>query len=125
MRAWPALAEYGTDYAFRPSWLVMGLKGTFDPELAGDISRTYLLLVDEEAFTVRIDSGTIDITQAEGDADVAVAMDAATLHEIGAGELTAREAIDSGRAVVEKGDPEEVVAFAGFLKLPSEAAAPA
>ena len=58
-------------------------------------------------------------------ADVAVAMDADTLLEIGAGKLTAEEAIDQGRAVVEKGDTDEVLAFASCLTLPTEAPAPA
>lgn len=63
----------------------------------------------------------------EGDHDVAVALDSDTLLDIGSGKLTAREAIDRGRAVVEKGDPEEVVAFASFLRLPTrdEVAVPA
>ena len=124
----PLLAE-AEGHSFRPSWLILGIQGTFNPEMARDVTRTYLLRVDDEVFTIRLDRGEIDVTQGEGegDHDVAVCLDADTLLEVGSGKLSARDALDSGRATVEKGDPEDVVAFASFLRLPTEAevAAPA
>jgi DNA-binding HxlR family transcriptional regulator len=117
----PLLADPDPDDSFRPGWLLMGLRTTFNPELAAGIRRTYLIRVEEEAFTVRLDDGAIDVIQGEGSADAAVALDADTLLEIGSGKLGAQEAIDAGRAVVEKGDPQELVAFASFLKLPTAA----
>jgi DNA-binding HxlR family transcriptional regulator len=116
----PLLAE-AEGHSFRPSWLILGIQGTFNPEVARDVTRTYLLRVEEEVFTIRMDRGEIDVSQGEGDHDVAVSLDPDTLLEVGSGKLSARDAIDSGRATVEKGDPEEVVAFASFLRLPTEA----
>jgi DNA-binding HxlR family transcriptional regulator/putative sterol carrier protein len=120
----PLLGSPTRGESFRPGWLLTGLRAVFDPERAAGVRRTYVLKVDGEAFSVRIDDGAIEVEQGEESAaDVAVAMDSQTLLAIGAGTLCAEEAMESGAAVVEKGDPAEVVALVGMLQLPAADAA--
>jgi DNA-binding HxlR family transcriptional regulator len=113
------LGARSEDDRYRPGWLFNGLRAAFDPEAARGVSRTYRLTVDDEVFTVLVADGALDVKQGEtAEPDVAMALDSDTLMAISAGEVTPGEAVDSGRIVVELGDPAEVVGFTAFLKLP-------
>jgi len=108
---------------YRPAWLVNGLRAAFEPEAARGVRRSYRLTVDDEVFDIRIDDGTIEVVPGPGaPVDVAMVTDSETLLGIGAGQLTADEAIAKGRVVIEEGDPGEALALAGLLRLPADAA---
>lgn len=114
----------GPRTSFRPGWLVTTIRALFDPALAAGLHRTYRLVIDDEAFTVRIDDGALDVApDSEGEADLVLSADSDTVLDIASGELAAEDAIDRGRVNIEHGDAAEAVAFAGMLRLP--AAAPA
>jgi DNA-binding HxlR family transcriptional regulator len=111
---------------YRPAWLFNSLRAVFDPAAAKDIRRTYRLRVDGDAFTVRVDDGTLAVDQGEtAEPDVAMALDSDTLMAVAGGDLTPAEAIEAGRVTVEAGDPAEALAFAGLLELPAGRAAAA
>jgi DNA-binding HxlR family transcriptional regulator len=110
--------------SFRPGWLVTGMRAMFDPEAAARVRRSYRLQVDDDVFTIRIDHGTIDVVQGEeGATDLALSTDSDTVLAISSGQLTAEEAVDRGRVSVDRGDPAEVIAFAGMMRLPAGAPA--
>jgi DNA-binding HxlR family transcriptional regulator len=107
---------------FRPGWLVTGLGALFNPEAAAGVRRSYRLNVDGESFLIRVADGTIEVAQGtDAPADVVMATDSDTLLAIGAGELSAEDAVAQGRVLVEHGDPGEVVALAGLMRLPAAA----
>jgi DNA-binding HxlR family transcriptional regulator/putative sterol carrier protein len=109
--------------SYRPAWLVNGLRAAFEPEAARGVRRSYRLTVDDEVLDIRIDDGTIEVVPGPGaPVDVAMVTDSETLLGIGAGQLTADEAIAKGRVVIEEGDPGEALALAGLLRLPADAA---
>jgi DNA-binding HxlR family transcriptional regulator/putative sterol carrier protein len=109
--------------SFRPAWMVNGLRAAFEPEAARGVRRSYRLTVDDEVLDIRIDDGTIEVVPGPGaPVDVAMVTDSETLLGIGAGQLTADEAIAKGRVVIEEGDPGEALALAGLLRLPADAA---
>jgi DNA-binding HxlR family transcriptional regulator/putative sterol carrier protein len=108
---------------YRPAWLFNSLRAAFDASAAKGVHRTYRLRVDDEAFTVRVDGGTLAVDQGEtAEPDVAMALDSDTLMAVAGGELTAAEALETARVRLEVGDPAEALAFAGLLKLPGRAA---
>lgn len=117
------LGAPGEEERFRPAWLLNGLRAAFDPDAAKGVRRVYRLRVDGDAYTVRVDDGTLAVDQGEtAAADVAMALDSKTLMAVSGGALTAGEAIDDGRVVVEAGDPDEALGFAGLLRLPARLA---
>jgi DNA-binding HxlR family transcriptional regulator len=104
---------------YRPAWLLTSLRAAFDPEAAAGLRRTYLLRVDDSAFTLRVDDGTLAVTQGEtAPADVAVALDSATLLELAGGELTLERATAAGRIEIEAGEMGDLAGFAGLWRLP-------
>jgi DNA-binding HxlR family transcriptional regulator len=123
------LARWGVDLLgdpsgleFRPGWLVTALRAMFIPEAAGGITRTIRLRVDEEAFSIRVNDGTLSVEQGEGPSpDLEVVTDADTVLAISSGELAAEEAVAEGRVEVPEGRPEEAVAFASWIRLPAPA----
>jgi DNA-binding HxlR family transcriptional regulator len=120
----PLLGSPTPGESFRPGWLLIGLRAVFDPERAAGVRLSCVLRVDGQAFTARIHDGAIDVVQEEDPApDLALSLDPDTMLAIGAGELSAEEALDQGRLEVEKGEREQVLAFAAWLSLPAGAPA--
>lgn len=128
------LARWGIDLmglpsdadAYRPGWLLTGMKAAFKPETAVGVRRAYRLRVDDDVFTVRVDDGQLDVSQGEsGDADVEIALDSDALLAISAGQLEPGEAVASGRMRVEGASAEEATALAELFHLPGAALAAA
>ena len=113
------LAEPGEKDVFRTSWLVTSLRAGFRPEMAAGVHRAYRLVVDGQPFTARVADGAIDARAGdEGEVDVEVNLDEATLKAIASGQLAAADAVAQGRVHVEKGEPAEAIAFAGMIAGP-------
>ena len=65
------LGEPGPEDRFRPSWLITGVRAAFDPQLAGELRRSYRVDVEDDSFVIRIDRGRIVVER--GDPAEAVA----------------------------------------------------
>src|SRR3954451_20882490 len=118
------LGEPGPDDRFRPGWLVTTLRALFDPKLARGLTRAYRLQVDDEVFAIRIDDGELEVHHGDiARPDISLVMDSGTVLAVGAGELSAENAINQGRIAVERGDGGEALAFVGMIRLPVAAAA--
>ena len=88
--------------AFRPGWLLMALKVSFDPAHAADLDAVYQLTVSDEPFTVRISGGSIDVARGYAtDADVAIHTDQDTLLALANGTLSPGKAIKGGDLRIE------------------------
>lgn len=97
--------------AFRPGWLLMALKVSFDPSRAADLNAVYQLTVSDEIFTVRIHRGSIDVRRGDtADADVAICTDQDTLLALANGTRSSGEAIKRGDLRIE-GDIEAARAW--------------
>ena len=108
---------------YRPAWLLTSLRAAFEPDAATGLRRTYRLRVDNKVFTVRVDDGTLEVTQGEtAEPDVAIALDSATLLALSGGELDIDGAVVGDRVQVERGDRAEVARFARLWRLPATAA---
>jgi DNA-binding HxlR family transcriptional regulator/putative sterol carrier protein len=109
---------------FRPSWVLLGMRATFDAEAAAGVSETYELHIDGETFHARVEDGTVDIRQGPApEPDVAMELDPDTFLAVGTRELAAEDAIASGRIRL-TGDEEAALRCARLFALP-EAEAPA
>ncbi len=89
-----------------PEWGLNALPALFNPYAARGLTETYVLKVDDDVFTARIENGELhaEVGAAE-DADVTFEVDMPTFFALATGELAPEEAVASGRARVE-GDPE-------------------
>ena len=89
-----------------PEWGVNALPALFNAEAARGLTETYVLEIDEDVFTARLENGSLEASLgAAVDADVLVETDMDTFFALTSGELEPREAVKSGRARVE-GDVE-------------------
>ena len=60
--------------------MVLALPTLFDPEAAGELAATVALVVDEQAFGVRVSDGRLEVTRGDAEpADAAITTDPATL----------------------------------------------
>jgi DNA-binding HxlR family transcriptional regulator len=88
--------------AFRPGWLLMGLKVSFDPAHAEGVDAVYELIVSDEPFTIGIHGGSIDVRRGYAiDADVAICTDQDTLLALANATLSPTEAIKRGDLRIE------------------------
>jgi DNA-binding HxlR family transcriptional regulator len=87
------------DDAFRPHWLVLGLRGMLRPDGTADVQLDVEFDLDSgERVRVRIDHGALTyVEEPERDPDVVVHSDLSTLAAIADGSLPSREAIRVGR----------------------------
>jgi len=97
-----SLGPPGPDDELYPEWGVNALPALFNAEAARGLTETYVLRIDGDAFTARIENGALDATVGAGeDADVVVETDMKTFFRLASGELALSEAAKSGRARVE------------------------
>jgi hypothetical protein len=97
------LGPRSEDEAFRPHWLVIGLRGVLRADRAADVTlEVDFDLRNSERVRVRIDHGTLThVPDPERDPDVVVRGDLATLAAIADGSLPSRTAIRDRRLRVE------------------------
>src|SRR6266540_1580357 len=97
-----SLGPPGPDDELYPEWGVNALPALFKAEIARGLTETYVLHVDDDVFSARIENGALDATVgADEDADVVVETDMKTFFRLASGELALSEAAKSGRARVE------------------------
>jgi DNA-binding HxlR family transcriptional regulator/putative sterol carrier protein len=103
---------------FRPGWVLLGMRATFDGEAAAGLSETYELRIDGETFHAQVEDGTVDIRQGPApEPDVAVELDSETFLAVGRRELAPEEAIASGRVRL-TGDAQAALRCARLFALP-------
>jgi DNA-binding HxlR family transcriptional regulator/putative sterol carrier protein len=102
------LGPPGPDDELYPEWGVNAFAALFDPEAARGVTETYVLKIDDDVFTARIEDGHLEATcGAAEDPDVRVETDIQTFFPLVAGDLAPAEAVEQGRAKIE-GDPDAV-----------------
>jgi DNA-binding HxlR family transcriptional regulator/putative sterol carrier protein len=102
------LGPPGPDDELYPEWGVNAFAALFDPEAARDLTATYVLKIDDDVFTARIEDGHLEATcGAAEDPDVRVETDIETFFPLVAGDLAPAEAVEQSRARIE-GDPKAV-----------------
>ncbi len=129
-----ALARWGMNFldepdpkdAYRPEWLLTGLRGTFDPAAAAGLHEIYEIRVDDFVFHAAVDDGTLDLVEGPAREPTLVAnLDAGTLLALGTGRISADEAVRSG-AVHLLGDRDAfgrcVAVLNGNRKIPAHPA---
>jgi DNA-binding HxlR family transcriptional regulator len=134
-----ALARWGArtlglprrDDDLAADWGLQAFPALFYPERARSVTETYVIRVDDDVFTVRLQDGHLSTELgAAAEADLDVATDMATFFALASGELPPREAIEQGRVRLE-GDAEtlarcfRIFSFAPRLATPARTSAPA
>ncbi|MGH3018048.1 MAG: winged helix-turn-helix transcriptional regulator [Gaiellaceae bacterium] len=96
------LGPPGPDDELYPEWGVNACSALFSPEAARGLTETYVLRVDGDAFSVRLQNGSMHAsTGVVEDADVEVDMDMPTFFRLTGGDVTPDEAFEQGIVTVE------------------------
>lgn len=104
MRTLPPTRE---DRAFRPHWLVVGLRARFEAQAARGITESYEFRIDGEAVRVDVRDGEADAQMGPAvDPAVVITADADSFLALTAGAITADEAVRRGARV--EGDPAAI-----------------
>jgi DNA-binding HxlR family transcriptional regulator len=102
------LGPPGPEDELYPEWGVNAFAALFDPEAARGLTETYVLKIDDDTFTARIDDGHLEAScGAAENADVRVETDIETFFPLVAGELDPSEAVKQQRARID-GEPDAV-----------------
>jgi DNA-binding HxlR family transcriptional regulator len=89
-----------------PEWGLSAFPALLYPERARGLTETYVIRVDDDAFTVRLVDGRLHVgIGATENADLDVATDVATFFALASGGLPPRDAIEQGLVRLD-GDPE-------------------
>jgi DNA-binding HxlR family transcriptional regulator len=97
-----SLGPPGPDDELYPEWGVNAFPALFNSEEARGLTETYVLKIDDDVFTARVENGSLEASMgAANDADVVVELDMETFFELTGGELEPGDAVKSGRARVE------------------------
>jgi DNA-binding HxlR family transcriptional regulator len=94
-----------------PEWGLNAFRALLYPERARGLTETYVLRIDDDAFTVRLVDGRLKVDiGAVAEPDLEIATDMATFFELASGDLPPREALEARRLRIE-GDPEALERF--------------
>jgi DNA-binding HxlR family transcriptional regulator/putative sterol carrier protein len=86
----------------QPTWAMVALQSSLQPEAASGPRETYEFRVDGELFQVRVEGGEAEARRGSAaDPDLIVSGDTETLLSIAAGRLAPAEAVDTGAIRVE------------------------
>ncbi len=99
--------------ALNPEWGLDAFPALLYPERARGVTETTVIVVDDTAFTVRLDDGhlTVEIGEAADDADLVARTDLATMFELASGDLHPTDAVADGRVELETGDTASLTRF--------------
>jgi DNA-binding HxlR family transcriptional regulator len=97
-----SLGPPGPEDELYPEWGVNAFAALFNPEAARGLTEAYVLKIDGDAFTARLENGLLEaVVGAAEDADVTVELDIKAFFALVSGELAPREAVKCGRARVD------------------------
>jgi DNA-binding HxlR family transcriptional regulator len=120
-----SLGPPGPDDELYPEWGVNAFPALFNAEAARGLTETYVLKIDGDVFTARIENGSLEASMGGADdADVVVELDMETFFALTGGELEPRDAVKSGRARVD-GDRAVLERCFKVLSLTPRVGAPA
>jgi DNA-binding HxlR family transcriptional regulator len=98
-----------------PDWGLNAFPALFYPERARGLSETYVVRVDDDAFTVRLADGHLRVAVgATADPDLEIVTDMATFFALASGDLPPRAALDSGDVRID-GDADVLDRFFGVF----------
>jgi DNA-binding HxlR family transcriptional regulator len=107
--------EQSTVDAVRPRWGFLAAETMLRPERVGEVDEDYELHVDGEVFRIEVRDGRAVTAAGRADtASVVATADAVTLVRLGAGQLSASDAIDAGELTM-SGPSEAVGRFRRLL----------
>ncbi|MFC0549062.1 winged helix-turn-helix transcriptional regulator [Kutzneria chonburiensis] len=87
--------------AVRPRWGFLAAETRLRAERAGDVDEDYEFHVDDEVFRIEVRAGQVRAAAGRaGEASVVVKVDAVTLVRLGAGQLTADDALAAGELTI-------------------------
>jgi len=96
---------------FDHEWGLEAFRALLYPERARGMTGTYVMVVDEDAFTVRLDDGRLAVELgAATDAQLVAEMPFATFYELASGDLPPQSALDDGHIKL-TGEPEQLARF--------------
>ena len=96
------LGPPGPDDELYEEWGVNGLPALFTPEAARGLTETYVLRIEGDTFTARVEDGRLHVSVgAAEDADVTIETDMATFFRLTGQELSADDALEQGLVTVE------------------------
>jgi DNA-binding HxlR family transcriptional regulator len=88
-----SLGPPGPDEEFYPDWGLNAFAALFDPDAARGLTETYVVRIDGDMYTVRLDDGRLDVAIGETeDADLDVKMDRKTFYGLVSGGLAPKDA---------------------------------
>lgn len=100
---------------FYPDWGLNAFAALFDPAAARDLNRTYVVRVDEDAYSVQLADGKVHVEIGASDqAELDFATDRETFFGLASGELDPRAALAEGRVKLEQG---KAAALEGFFEV--------
>ena len=107
-----SLPPPGRKDEFYPEWGLNAFAALFDEEAARGLTESYVLRVDDDAYTVRLVEGRLDIEpSASEEVDLDAAMDQKTFFRLASRELVPTDALAEGAVKLEAGDPETLERF--------------
>jgi DNA-binding HxlR family transcriptional regulator len=96
---------------FDHEWGLSAFPALLYPERAYGMTATYVMVVDEDAFTIRLDDGRLGVELGVAtDAQLIAEMAFATFYELASGDLAPQATLDDGRVKL-TGDPEDLARF--------------
>jgi DNA-binding HxlR family transcriptional regulator len=119
-----SLGPPGPDDKVYPDWGLNAFPALFNADAARGLTETYVIRVDDCAFTVRLEDGHMQAAMGAAEApDLDAAMDMETFHALATGGLEPEDALATGRVRLD-GDPATLArCFTVFTLTPRAAAA--
>jgi DNA-binding HxlR family transcriptional regulator len=98
-----------------PGWGLNAFPALLYPERARGLTETYVVRIDDDAFTVRLVDGRLRVDPgAVAEADLEIETGMATFFELASGDLPPRDALDRGVVRID-GDPAALERFFGVF----------
>jgi len=116
------------DDIVNPEWGLDAFPALLYPERARGLTETYVIRVEDSAFTIRLENGSLTVelgAAAAGEADLVAHMDMPTLFAVASGDLPAREALEQGRVGLAAGDASTLARFFHIFNFVPRVATPA